>query len=48
VAAGGTIVGLLLFQLTGDEKKAVFVGRWAPTFLILGLYSKLVKVQGPE
>lgn len=32
----------------GDEKKAVFVGEWAPTFLILGLYNKRVKVEGSE
>jgi hypothetical protein len=47
-AAGGSIVGSLLFQIMGDEKKAVFVGQWAPTFLILGLYNKIVKVQGSE
>ena len=47
-AAGGSILGSLLFQMTGDHKKAVFVGQWAPTFLILGLYNKLVKVVGSE
>ncbi len=47
-AAGGSIVGSLLFQMLGDEKKSVFVGQWAPTFLILGLYNKLVKVHGSE
>ena len=31
-AAGGSIVGSLIFQLMGDEKKSVFVGQWAPTF----------------
>jgi len=47
-AAGGSIVGSLLLQLVGDEKKAMFVGQWAPTLLILGLYNKLVKVAGSE
>jgi len=47
-AAGGSIVGALLFQMMGEEKKANFVGQWAPTFLILGLYNKLVKVAGSE
>jgi hypothetical protein len=47
-AAGGSIVGSLVFQLMGEEKKAMFVGQWAPTFLILGLYNKLVKVHGSE
>ena len=47
-AAGGSIVGSLAFQLMGEEKKAMFVGQWAPTFLILGLYNKLVKLHGSD
>lgn len=47
-AAGGSIIGSLAFQLIGDEKKSLFVGQWAPTFLILGLYNKMVKVWGSE
>ena len=47
-AAGGSIVGSLIFQLACDDRKAMFVGQWAPTFLILGLYNKLVKVAGSE
>jgi hypothetical protein len=47
-AAVGSIGGSLGFMLAGDFKKAVFVGQWAPTFLILGLYNKLVKLQGSE
>ena len=27
---------------------ANFVGLWAPTFLLLGIYNKLVKLQGSE
>jgi hypothetical protein len=47
-AAGGSILGSLAFQLMGDERKATFVGQWAPTFLILGLYNKLVKLHGSD
>jgi hypothetical protein len=47
-AACGSMVGSLLFQLAGDDKKATFVGQWAPTFLILGLYNKLVKLHGSD
>ena len=47
-AALGSIATSLVFQLTGDEKKATFVGHWAPTFLILGMYNKLVKLHGSE
>jgi hypothetical protein len=47
-AAVASMVGSLAFQLAGDEKKSVFVGQWAPTFLIFGLYNKLVRVAGSE
>ncbi len=47
-AAFGSIGISVYFQLTGDEKKANFVGHWAPTFLLLGLYNKLVKLHGSE
>jgi hypothetical protein len=45
-AAFGSIGVSLFFQITGDERKANFVGHWAPTFLLLGLYNKLVKLFG--
>jgi hypothetical protein len=32
----------------GDQKRANFVGQWAPTFLILGLYNKMVKLHGSD
>jgi hypothetical protein len=42
-------IGLSLgLQLLGKKHAATFVGHWAPTILILGLYNKLVKVQGSE
>ena len=47
-AAFGSIAASLIFQITGDEKKANFVGHWAPTILTLGLYNKLVKLHGSE
>ena len=47
-AAGASIAGSLFFQMTGEQKKALFVGQWAPTFLVLGLYNKLVKLKGSE
>ena len=47
-AALGSIGLSLTFQLMGDEKKANFIGHWAPTFLTLGLYNKLVKLQGSD
>ena len=41
----GVSLGMMLF---GAEKKANFVGQWAPTFLILGLYNKMVKLHGSD
>ena len=32
----------------GKTNLSLFVGMWAPTFLILGLYNKLVKVAGSD
>jgi hypothetical protein len=47
-AAAGSIAGSLTLMIVGDTKRATFVGQWAPTFLILGLYNKLVKLLGSE
>jgi hypothetical protein len=47
-AAGGSILASLMFQASGRKDDALFVGQWAPTFLILGLYNKLVKVAGSD
>jgi hypothetical protein len=46
--AAGSIGCSLMLRVMGDEKKSLFVGQWAPTFLILGLYNKLVKVAGSD
>ena len=46
--AGGSIIGSLVLKFTGRDHEALFVGQWAPTFLILGLYNKLVKVAGSD
>jgi hypothetical protein len=47
-AAGASILGSLFLQINGQRERSVFVGQWAPTFLILGLYNKLVKVAGSD
>ena len=47
-AAGGSIAMSLYFQSSGQKQKALFVGQWAPTFLLLGLYNKLVKLHGSD
>jgi hypothetical protein len=35
-------------MVMGEEKKATFIGHWAPAFLILGLYNKMVKLHGSD
>jgi hypothetical protein len=47
-AALGSIGLSLALELSGKERTATFVGHWAPTFLLLGLYNKLVKLEGSE
>jgi hypothetical protein len=36
------------FQLMGNKNASMFVGQWAPTLLIFGLYNKLVKQLGSD
>ena len=47
-AAVGSMGLSLALEVSGREKTANFVGHWAPTLLILGLYNKVVKLQGSD
>ncbi len=47
-AALGSIGCSLMLQVSGKSQDAMFVGQWAPTFLLFGLYNKLVKVAGSD
>src|SRR5947209_6045376 len=47
-AAGGSIAASLILQFAGRKHESLFVGQWAPTLLILGLYNKLVKLAGSD
>jgi hypothetical protein len=47
-AAFGSIAGSLAFNVSRKNHAALFVGQWAPTFLLLGIYNKLVKLHGSE
>ena len=47
-AAGVSIAGSLLLQMSGRKQDSNFVGQWAPCFLLLGLYNKLVKLEGSD
>ncbi len=46
--AMASVGGSLCLQLAGKKEAAQFVGNWVPTILLLGLYNKLVKIEGSE
>jgi hypothetical protein len=45
-AAVGSMIGSAVLHATGRQHLSLFVGQWAPTLLIMGLYNKLVKIAG--
>jgi hypothetical protein len=47
-ASLGAITTSLILQTFGKKEESLFVGQWAPTFLILGLYNKIVKELGSD
>lgn len=47
-AAIGSMVASLYCRMRGDEHNSLFIGQWAPTLLVLGLYNKLVKIAGHD
>ncbi|HEX8201110.1 MAG TPA: hypothetical protein VF590_11525 [Isosphaeraceae bacterium] len=44
----GCIGASALLHLSGRKQDALFVGHWVPTILIMGLYNKIVKVEGSD
>lgn len=48
VAAFGAMAASVLLELAGRERESRFVGMWAPTLLITGVYNKLIKTFGPR
>lgn len=46
--ACASIVASAALQILGQKQNSQFVGQWAPTLLILGLYNKIVKVAGSD
>src|SRR5580700_6669670 len=45
-AAGASIAVSLILKILDRHHETLFVGQWAPTILILGVYNKLVKQHG--
>lgn len=47
-SALGSMAVSLYLQAVGDRDRSLFIGQWAAPFLILGLYNKLVKLEGSD
>jgi len=47
-AAVGCMGVSLTLQLMRQRHVSLFIGQWAPSLLILGLYNKLVKLEGHD
>lgn len=44
----GTMGVSLVLKIMGKDSLSLFIGQWPASFLIMGLYNKLVKVQGHD
>ncbi len=47
-AAGASIAAALLLKAQKRDHEALFVGHWAPTLLLFGVYNKMVKLLGSD
>jgi len=47
-AAVSSMAASAILKIMGRDEWALFVGQWAPAFLILGVYNKLVKQLGSD
>jgi hypothetical protein len=47
-ASLGSMAASLSLKIAKKDDMALFVGQWAAPFLLLGLYNKLVKLEGHD
>ena len=47
-AALGSMAVSAMLHVSGRKQESVFVGQWAPSFLLFGVYNKVVKVAGSD
>jgi hypothetical protein len=47
-AAIASMAGSAVLKIMGKDNWALFVGQWAPAFLIMGVYNKMVKQHGSD
>ncbi len=48
LAAGSMILSVALQAFTKQKSWANFVGLWVPSFMLIGIYNKLVKLEGSD
>ena len=46
--AVGAMATSATLQLMGKQHVSLFIGQWAPSFLLFGIYNKLVKQLGSD
>lgn len=46
--AVGSMAASLALQVFGKKQLSNFVGQWAPSLLLFGVYNKIVKVAGSD
>ena len=47
-AAIGAMAVSAIFKIAGKDDWALFIGQWAPSFLVIGVYNKMVKQHGSD
>ena len=47
-AAVGSMAASATLKIMGKGTTSLFVGQWATSFLLLGIYNKIVKVEGSD
>jgi len=47
-AALAAMTASVVLKIVKKDELALFVGQWAPAFLILGVYNKMVKQHGSD
>ena len=47
-AAVGSMAASATLKIMGKKTTSLFVGQWATSFLLLGIYNKIVKVEGSD
>ena len=47
-ASLGSMAASLTLKIMKKDQEALFVGQWAAPFMLLGIYNKLVKLEGND